>query len=62
MLEAVSMMGEANYDATDIICDSAVKYVLFQCEIQLYDASMQSKCREIEHGKRLNENNSNIYR
>jgi hypothetical protein len=30
MLEAVSMMGEANYDATDIICDSAVKYVLFQ--------------------------------
>ena len=28
----------------------------------LIDASVQSKCREIEHGKRLIENNSNIYR
>jgi hypothetical protein len=35
MLEAVSKMGETNYDATDITSDSAVKYVLFQCEIQL---------------------------
>ena len=33
------MMGEANYNATNIICDSAVKYVLFQCEIQLNDAT-----------------------
>ena len=61
MLEAVSMMGEANYAATDIICDSAVKYALFQCEIQLYGASVQPRqSAEIEHGKGLNENNFNI--
>jgi hypothetical protein len=35
------MMGEAGYDATDITCGSAVKFVLFLCEIKL-NASIQS--------------------
>jgi hypothetical protein len=39
--EAFSMMGEADDDATDITCGSAVKFVLFLCEIKL-DASIQS--------------------
>jgi len=33
--EAYSMMGEGWYDATDITCESAVKFMLFRCEIQL---------------------------
>jgi len=38
--EAFSMMGRLGYDATDITCGSAVKVVLFLCEIKL-NASIQ---------------------
>jgi hypothetical protein len=40
--EAFSMMGEASYDATDITCGSAVKFVLVLSKIQLYETSIQS--------------------
>ena len=34
------MMGEAGYDATNITCESAVKFMLFRCEIELKEASI----------------------
>jgi hypothetical protein len=34
------MMGEAGYDATNITCESAVKFMLFRCETELKEASI----------------------
>src|SRR6266516_4748121 len=34
----------------------------FICGIERRFSAIKTKCKEIEHGNRLNENNSNIYR
>ena len=50
--EAFSMMGEANCDTTDITCGSGVKYVLFQPEIELNDAT-DPYCRTHAYATRV---------